>query len=82
MIKFTYTYGSENNEVFVESDGYTVSTIMVGNITADIYITQEDGKNNIIVWEDKAGNAILYISADVGEEALIKFAESVQKREK
>ena len=82
IIKFTYTYGSENNEVFVESEGYTVSTIMIGNITADIYITQEDGKNNIIVWEDKAGNAILYISADVDEEALIKFAESVQKREK
>ena len=82
MIKFTYTYSSGNNEVFVESEGYTVSTIMIGNIAADIYITQEDGKNNIIVWEDKAGNAILYISADVDEEALIKFAENVQKKEK
>ena len=81
MIKFSYTYGAENNEVFVESDGYTIGNIMIGNIVAEIYTTQEDGKNNIIVWKDEEGNAILHISAHTDQDALIELAESVQRKD-
>ena len=82
MIKFSYTYGSDNNEIFIESDGYEVSTTVIGTASADIYISKDGSKNSAIVWFDEEGNAILHISANADKKTLIELANSVQKKEK
>lgn len=81
MIKFTYTYGADNNDVFLESEGYEVEYVTMGFGTAEVYLAQEEGVNSAIVWKDEEGNAILHISAEAEKETLIRLAESV-KREK
>lgn len=82
LLQFSYLYGAESNTLFMDQGEYDHKATSLGNATADIYIALNDNKTNGIVWSDDNTGALLYISADLSEDELIKIASGVVKKEK
>lgn len=79
-LQFSYIYSGDGNSLFVEAEDYDISAAAVGQCPADVYIARNSGETNVIVWEDPSEGVLFYISAMLDEPALIKLAESVEKR--
>lgn len=82
LLQFSYLYGAESNTLFMDQGEYEHKVTSLKNSEADIYIALNDKKTNGIVWSDDQTGALLYISADLSEDELLKIASEVTKKEK
>ena len=82
LLQFIYTYAASGNGIFIEAEGCDIQTIQLGNVSAEIYITTQEGKNNEIIWQSENGAVAFHISANLNQDDLIALANSVQKKEK
>ena len=49
---------------------------------ADLYLDEQEGNRNLIVWTEEETGQFFYVSGPQGEDELVKMAESVEKVEK
>jgi len=55
----------------------TVKRVAIGDIHADLYITNAPDNSNAIAWTDTESNTLFLISSGEDETALIKMAENI-----
>ena len=72
---------SDPGMLFLAVEEYSYSYTVVDGIKMEIYITNEPGQTNSIVWVDSE-NVLFHISANVNTETLIELAQSVAKQTK
>lgn len=66
----------------VERNGAEVyKQVLVNGITAELYLDQDEGGTNVLIWTDEDKGIIFRISATFSDVELIKMAESVEKYE-
>ena len=80
LLQFTYAYGGETS-MYVDAENTDVYKGMVGEQSADIYISKNGSETNAIVWQDPESNVLLVISVYADIDELQKIAENVEKRE-
>lgn len=79
VLRFRYSCGTEDITVYLNTQEYEYCSANVGNMTADIYISQ-DNKCSTIVWTDSE-SAMLFVISYAGEiEELIYLAQSVKNK--
>ena len=79
---FAYTRASESFTLNIDRDGREISQrVFIGDISADLYIDQDEGENNVLIWTDEHKGLVFYISAQLDCDELIKIAESVEAQE-
>ena len=81
FLTFTYVGNRESVNVYSEYQETDVQTVMVGDKAADLYLDQQEGNANTLIWSDEEKNAIFVISAHCSGDELIKIAESVEVQE-
>ena len=75
---FAYTRASESLTLQVDRDGNEISqSVFVRDNPADLYIDQDAGEANILIWTDENKGLIFYISAQLDSSEIIKMAESI-----
>ena len=79
FLQFTYTYGIENGNVFIETEDYEHHKSYVYNWPADIYIALKQGETSAIIWQDSQNGIIFEIYAIANQSELIALAETVSK---
>lgn len=80
LLTVSYMKGTETSSLNVEWEGATIRRTLVGHLSADLYLNPDDG-SNILVWTDTEKDAAFWITAPLGEEELVKVAESIQESE-
>ena len=80
ILQFTYTSSTEGTSLFLDTVEYKQLDVTVNNMIATIYIALSNDETNAIVWSDAKQGTLFYISGPLSEEALIKMAESVEKK--
>lgn len=78
ILQFTYTYGSENSNMFAKAEEYKQHSVVVNECSADVYIAIKDSETSGIVWQDIDARVLFQISAICDREGLIKIAETVE----
>jgi len=73
-LQFGYLYNSEFGAVLFDTTGMTRKTVKVNGKSADLWNDPMGDAAPALVWEDGYGQ-ILYVSADLTEGELIRFAE-------
>lgn len=75
---FAYTRASESLTLHIDRDGNEISQrVFVGDSPADLYIDQDTGDSNILIWADEDKGIMFYISAQLDSTEIIKIAESI-----
>ncbi len=59
----------------MDTESYQFHNVQCGNITVDVYIANDQGDRNTIVWEEN--DILFYISAFMEEDELIKLIDHV-----
>lgn len=79
-IHFTCVINTESafGALYIEDKGEQPLDVYVGNIRADLYLDPDEGKANVLVWEDRDKGVFFSIYAPLTGEELIKIAESVE----
>jgi len=77
-IIFCYALNSEGFLLGIGSENTTVQRTFVGEHSADLYLAQNEGEANTIVWTDEAKGYIFWTAGLVSGDDLIAIAESVQ----
>lgn len=75
ILHFSYSIAAGTGVSYIEEEGYSVTSILIGNNPADLYISTDTTKSNGIIWCNE--RTIFYISAFLDESTLISLAESV-----
>lgn len=82
LVVFTCFLNTASSVFGVERDGTELySQVLVGGISADLYLDPEEGESNVLIWIDESKGVIFRISAPFGENELIRMAESIEKFE-
>lgn len=79
ILSLLYTTDQSNTslDVFVMDESATVKRVAIGDIHADLYITNAPDNSNAIAWTDTESNTLFLISSGEDETALIKMAENI-----
>ncbi len=79
IITLSYKMGAglESSDVFVLDDSGTNKTVKVGEVPADLYLTDNPDDSNAIVWMDTDTMELFVISSGEDEKDLIKMAENI-----
>ena len=59
----------------------TYKQVSVNGVPAELYLDQNDGNANVLIWLDEDSGTVFRILASFNEDELIKMAESVEKNE-
>lgn len=79
---FAYFQNTSSPVFNIERDGTeTYSQVYVNGIPAELYLDQDEGEANILIWIDENVDAVFCISAPFGDVELIRMAESVEEYE-
>ena len=79
---FTYFRNTSSPVFNIERDGTeTYSQVYVNSIPAELYLDQDDGEANILIWIDENAGVGFCLSASFSDIELIRMAESVEKYE-
>lgn len=82
LASFTYFHNTSSPVFNIERDGTeTYSRVYVNGIPAELYLDQDEGESNILIWIDENTGAGFCIIASFSDVELIKMAESVEKYE-
>lgn len=75
ILQFTYIIGGNQSDLYLETETCQFETVQYGSITVDVYIANNQGKSNTIVWEK---NDVLFtISAFMEQNELIELIDHV-----
>ena len=82
IVVFAY-YRNGSSPVFqMNQDGIgTYKQVSVNGVPAELYLDQNDGNANVLIWLDEDSGTVFRILASFNEDELIKMAESVEKNE-
>lgn len=78
LLRFYYSMGTEDVDLFIETDGVTRKIVYLGTIPADLYLSDNENIANNIVWMNPENQMMYYISGFLNEDDLVKMAESVR----
>ena len=81
LITFSCFMNAESMEMQIDRDRVEVQNVFVGNILANLYIDQDQGEANVLVWTDYEKGVIFSITAALDGKDLVKIAESIQPKE-
>lgn len=83
-IEFTYQYDLENTsgDLYVDDRNTESKQVVLHGEIADLYLSQEEGTGNTIIWMDQRTGALLDLTASLDEKELVALAESVAPVEK
>ena len=72
-----FYYGAGNTgSVYIEEEGYDVTSVTVCGQQADLYLSIDASNSNGIIWSDRYSGMIFFISAHLPREDLIVLAQS------
>lgn len=74
-IMFLYTRSMESATLYIEENGVEAQTVRIGHLYADLYLDQQSGGANALVWSDRGVLFSLY--GNCSGDDLIKIAENV-----
>lgn len=77
MLRFYYSAGAENADLFVETDGMTKKIIYINGNTAEIYLSGVEDVANNVMWVDAENEILYHISGFLSEYELVKIAENI-----
>lgn len=80
ILQFSYTFSQKDDSFFVNAEDYEQHSGYVGDLPADIYISNKNDENNVIVWQSSNSDVIFRIHANVDQVTLLDIAEGVQKK--
>lgn len=82
FVVFAY-FRSTSSPVFsIERDDTEIcKQVIVNGSTAELYLSQDEGNTNVLIWRDEDHGVIFRILAPFDEVELVKMAESVQEYE-
>ena len=82
MVIFTYFRDSSSPVFQMHQDGIgTYKQVSVNGVPAELYLDQNDGNANVLIWLDEDSGTAFRILAPFNEDELIKMDESVEKHE-
>lgn len=76
-ITFRYAYMEEGSGFWVHSEDVEFYDIMVNDLPGQLYISQDSGESNAILWIDEEANIQFFIDAFADETVILHIAESV-----
>ena len=75
---FTYFWNASSPVLNIKwDDGETYSQVYVNGMPAELYLDQDEGEINVLIWMNEAEDIVFRIAAPFGDVDLIKMAESV-----
>lgn len=81
-IVFIYFQNTSALVFQIEQDSTDIyKQVSVNGITAELYLDQDEGNTNVLIWTDEGSDTVFRILAPFGEVELIEMAESVERRE-
>lgn len=81
-VVFTYFRNTSALVFQIEQDGTEIyKQVSVNGITADLYLDQDEGDTNVLIWTDESSDTVFRILAPFSDTELIKMAESVERYE-
>lgn len=82
FVIFTYFRNTSSPVFSIERDGTEIyKQVLVNGITAELYLDQDEGSTNVLIWKDENRGVIFRILAPFNEDEMVKMAESVQEYE-
>ena len=78
LIMFAYSSNPSAIDIYIGEDNVQTKHVLVGNIPADLYLDESEGKTNVLIWVDSNSGTIFWIAAPIDSDSLIKIAESVK----
>lgn len=76
---FSYFPRGISPTIQVVGDGREIYRhISVNGMSAELYLDQDEGEANVLLWKDEKEGALFCMSSPLGETELIKIAESVK----
>ncbi len=75
QIKLLYSIGAESTDLYVQSENSKMTSVSIGNITADLYIGNTPSISNTLVWSND--QTLFVLDAFLPPANLIKMAESI-----
>ena len=70
------------SHIFFSTDGSEKKTVLVRSMPAEYYYDPMGKESSLLVWRDAERDTLLYISAYLAENDLIRLAETVVREEK
>lgn len=80
LIQFSYISQPENEKLYTDSVGGFEKPVTINGCSGTIYLSQDEGVTNNLIWADNDQRVLLSISADYDEDTLIKIAENIQAK--
>ncbi len=74
---FGFAHAASTARMYVIPEGSIFKTVMLGDIQADLYLSDDPAVSNSIVWEDPEKQVCFMATFHGDENVLIKIAESV-----
>lgn len=79
LIIFTYIRNTSSSVFQIERDGAeNYKQVSVNGVIAELYLDQDEGDTNVLIWMDEGSGIVFRILAPLGDDELIKMAESVE----
>ena len=82
LVVLGYATDPEAFSLSVYPEHAAVRKTQVHGRPADLYLDEQEGNRNLIVWTEEETGQFFYVSGPQGEDELVKMAESVEKVEK
>lgn len=82
LIRFIYTKSMDSSTLYLEHGDVVCQIVQIGQYSADLYLDQEEGNANSLVWSDNDIGILFWLSGNCSGEELIKMAESINREPK
>ena len=80
LLSFSYQVGLEELKFHVERENAQIRHPSVADVQADLVLNTAGGAN-ALVWTDEGKGIVFWITAQLGEDDLVRVAESIQESE-
>lgn len=78
LLHFSYSAGSDATSLFVMDDNAPRQEIVLGDVTADLYLAQDPEEASVLVWISEQDGMAFFLSAALPEEELVKVMEGIE----
>lgn len=76
-LRFGNIYDPNTTEWYIDTSNTIQSEVQINGFAADLFTATDDKAASIVMWIDSNENMAFYVSAFLGEEDLIRAAESI-----
>jgi len=80
LVQFSYISDPNSEKMYMDGVEADKKTVWINECPGEIYISQNEGETNNIVWTNESQTVLFSISGDYNEEILIKMAENIVKK--